>query len=103
QAVINREYITEKRPTFTAVGKQGTASGTDQTREVSPQGETVERRQTWKESGDFEIPTPSVTGSLRGDNWVDGRGNILTDEPPRLIAAGCTNVYTSTIDYPDTR
>lgn len=93
-AVTNREYITRKRPTLNYNGSGGGgAPGTppdapgDGTPDVVLTGETL-----------TDVRAQAV--SSRGDNWVDGTGNNLTEEPPREISSGAMEVYTSTALYP---
>lgn len=80
-AVTNREYVTRKRPTLNYTGVNAGAPGTPPT---TPDPEVV----------------LSAVGS-RGDNWVDGMGNPLTEEPPRIISTGAMGVYESTVPYPN--
>lgn len=80
-AVTNREYITRKRPTLSHTGVNMPTPGTPPT-----------------------DPDPIVTinaANTRGDNWVDGFGNNLTDEPPREIPGGTTIPYISSVLYPN--
>ena len=80
-AVKNREYITRKRPTLTYSGVNAPA-----------QASTI-------------TPPDAVTiaaASTRGDNWVDGVGNSLTEEPPKVLpGGGAMHVYESVVPYPN--
>lgn len=81
RGVVNREYVTRKRPTLNFSDNAPTASGSTVSRTVVPSGQSV---------------------SYRGDNWIDGDGNSLTEEPPRVTWRGFPDVYESSLEYPNT-
>lgn len=81
RGVVEKEFIRRKRPTFTYQDRNPIATGdSDNQNTVSPPGQGT---------------------SLRGDNWVDGDGNNLTEEAPRVTWQGSPSVYESTLEYPD--
>jgi hypothetical protein len=80
EGVKNREYETYKKPTFTH-----SATQTVPTEATSDSNDVVE---------------PGRGTTKRGDNWVDGDGNNLTEEPPRKIWTGLPNMYQSSLEYP---
>lgn len=80
-AVKNREYITRKRPTLSYSDPNPGTGGVLSLGEVQPFGEEATAK------------------SVRGDNWVDSLGNNLTEQVPKLIDSGATEVYESVREY----
>lgn len=100
-AVIEREYIVRKRPVLNYSGSSsGGPGGSPEAPDPHPQDKPFTYQQ--QEVGKSSIETKEGSGaSLRGDNWVDGAGNSVTDEPVRLVASGAMEPYSSTVPYPD--
>lgn len=103
-AVIEREYITQKRPKLSYSGANGSGPGKSPT-DPKPAPTLRERRFTQKGVGVSNIHQVAggSGGSARGDNWVDAVGNDVTDEPPREVSSGGTIPWTSTVHYPDAK
>lgn len=106
-AVINREYITRERPKLSfSDSSSASSSGTSPQRGGNdPEPKPSSKAEKWQQEGVGEctirIPDGGNAASLRGDNWVDGFGNNLTDEPPRVTGSGATEPYVSQVEYPD--
>ena len=100
-AVINREYVTRKKPVLNYAGaNSGGPGGSPE----EPVGESLEGSGRFSQTnvGVNTIAVPrSRAATNRGDNWVDSLGNNLTDEPIRKVASGSTRPYVSTVAYPD--
>jgi hypothetical protein len=100
-AVIEREYITRKRPIldYNGASLSGPGGGPEALtgRQAVGSGKFSQTN-----VGINTITTPRGSAATeRGDNWVDGLGNSLTDEPIRKIGSGGTETYTSSVAYPD--
>lgn len=102
-AVINREYITRKKPTleYGDVGSSGPGGPPEE-----PKGDTEDVPDTFGQPGvgtNYIKATSGGGKTLRGDNWVDQLGNNLVDEPPRFTGSGAMQTYVSTVQYPDAK
>lgn len=104
-AVTEREYITRKRPSFQAGGQSGAGPGSSSSAgTVNPSVNILSTTFKQQGTGESNLKIKGVPpGSIRGDNWVDGLGNSITDEPIRTIASGRTEPYESVIEYPDAK
>jgi hypothetical protein len=100
-AVIEREYIVRKRPILNYGGATSGGPGGSPT---TPTGDVGETSGKFSQRG-VGVNTVAVPGgggaTNRGDNWVDGLGNNLTDEPIRRVGSGGTTPYVSSVQYPD--
>lgn len=101
-AVIEREYITQKRPVLTYSGsnQEGPGKSPETPKPTLEEGESKFTQKGVGTSNLQEIKG-SAGGSIRGDNWVDSAGNPVTEEPPRVVGSGSTTPYISTVHYPD--
>lgn len=102
-AVTNREYVTQKKPVLNYTASNETPTG-------EPSGGPEEDLQTeqviftQQGVGQTVLDVPSGTrGTIRGDNWVDGLGNPVTEERPRVVSRGRTIPWTSVVDNPDNK
>lgn len=103
-AVRDREYITQKRPTLSHTGANQSGPGKEP-EDPKPQPDEIDTRFTQEGVGVSNVKETEGTqgGSIRGDNWVDSVGNPITEEPPRVVSSGSTTPWTSTIHYPDAK
>jgi len=101
--VLEREYITRKRPILTYSGSNQGGPGKSP-EDPKPLAKEKSKEFTQEGVGISTVADFATSGaSIRGDNWVDGAGNPLTEEPPRVIARGSTTTWTSVINYPDNK
>jgi len=101
-AVIEREYITRRRPILNYGGVTQAGPGGSPTDPVA-KGRSATKPFTQQGVGisTVESVIGGSGGSNRGDNWVDSAGNPVTEEPPREVASGSTTPYISSVQYPD--
>jgi hypothetical protein len=101
-SVIEREYITRKRPVLNYTGANQSGPGkAPEVAKSDPLRRTTRFTQKGVGVSNIEVPIPEDIASIRGDNWVDSIGNNMTEEPPRVIEVGEPEVWESVIEYPD--
>lgn len=101
--VLEREYITRKRPILTYSGSNQGGPGKSP-EDPKPLAKEKSKEFTQEGVGISTVADFATSGaSIRGDNWVDGAGNPLTEEPPRVTGRGSTQTWTSVINYPDNK